>query len=244
MNEAHAIEVKDLTFRYGRAPLLEGLNLRVPTGQTTALLGRNGVGKSTLLRLLVGLLRPRAGEVRLLGLDPWRDAREVQTRVSYVPDHPDAWPWMDLRGLWRYFAVHHPRWDEARARAWCERLEVPLSVPFRALSRGQGMKAMLAVALAPDPEVLLLDEPFGGLDPVAREEMLRALVGALGERRRTVLVSTHELDLAVRLGERIAVLEQGRIASEGTLAEVVGGEDVAGAEALRARLAGAGREGR
>jgi ABC-2 type transport system ATP-binding protein len=244
MSEAHAIEVRDLAFRYGRAPLLQGLTLVVPTGQTTVLLGRNAAGKSTLLRLALGLLRPRSGTVRVLGLDPWRDARAVQERVGYVPDKPDAWPWMRVSDLFRFLAVHHPRWDEARARSWCERLDVPLTVPFRALSRGQGMKAMLAAALGPDPEVLLLDEPFGGLDPVVREEVVRALVGALGERRRTVLVSTHELDLAVRLGERVAVLEHGRIASEGALADVVGGEHVAGAEALRTRLAGSSPEGR
>jgi ABC-2 type transport system ATP-binding protein len=239
MKEANAIEVEGLAFRYGRAPLLTGLSLSVPTGQTTALLGRNGAGKSTLLKLLMALLRPQEGRVRLLGLDPLRDATAVHERVGYVPDKPDAWPWMRVPDLFTFLAAHHPRWDEARARDWCARLDVPMGTPFKALSRGQGMKAMLAVTLAPDPDVLLLDEPFGGLDPVAREEVLKGLVGALGERRRAVLVSTHELDLAVRLGDRVALLEQGRIASEGTLSEVVGGEGVASADALRERLSGA-----
>ncbi len=231
-----AIEAVDVRFRYGQAPLLEGLSLSVPTGETTALLGRNGVGKSTLLKLLMGLLKPRHGTLRVLGLDPLRDARDLQALVGYVPDRPDAWPWMRVPELFRFFAVHHPRWNAERARAWTERLGVPLDRSFRQLSRGEGMKTMLAAALAPDPEVLLLDEPFGGLDPVAREEMLRALVGALGERRRTVLVSTHELDLAARLGDRVAILEAGVIRTEGPLSEVIGAGESGAAEALRVRL--------
>jgi len=238
-----AIEVADVRFRYAKAPLLEGLSLSVPTGETTALLGRNGVGKSTLLKLLMGLLKPRHGTLRVLGLDPLRNARELQALVGYVPDRPDAWPWMRVPELFRFFAVHHPRWNPDRARAWTERLGVPLDRTFRQLSRGEGMKAMLAAALAPDPEVLLLDEPFGGLDPVAREEMLRALVGALGERRRTVLVSTHELDLAARLGDRVAILETGAIRTEGPLNEVIGAGESGAAEALRVRLATADGEG-
>lgn len=239
-----ALRLERVTFGYRRAPVLCDISLAVPAGQTTVLLGRNGAGKSTLLRLCLGLLRPRAGQVRVLGLDPVRDAFEVCTRVGYVPDRPDAWSWMRVPDLFRYLAVHQPRWDAGRAREWAARLEVSLDRPFRALSRGEGMKAMLVAALAPDPDLLLLDEPFGGLDPVARDEVVRALVGALGERRRTVLVSTHELDLAARLGDRVAILEDGQIREEGPLEALLGTVEGGAAAALRARLEAAGRERR
>jgi ABC-2 type transport system ATP-binding protein len=192
----------------------------------------------------MGLLKADEGRIEVLGLDPVKDAREVQTRVGYLPDRPDAWPWMRFRDLARFFAAHHPRWDEARANAWADRLEVPRDRSFRAMSRGEGMKAMLAATLAPDPDLLLLDEPFGGLDPVVRDEVVRALVGALGERRRTVLAATHELDLAARLGDRVAILEGASIREEGPLHDVIASGGAGAADALRARLLPAGAEGR
>ena len=231
-------------FAYGKTPVLRDLSLTVPEGQTTVLLGRNGAGKSTLLRLAMGLLQPDAGKIAVLGLDPVKDAREVQSRVGYLPDRPDAWPWMRYRDLTRFCAAHHPRWNESRATAWADRLDVPRDRPFRAMSRGEGMKAMLAAALAPDPDVLLLDEPFGGLDPIVRDEVVRALVGALGERRRTVLAATHELDLAARLGDRVAILEGAAIREDGAMNDVLAAAGTGAADALRARLLPVGSEGR
>ena len=238
------IALHGVRFAYGRKPVLADLTLDVPAGQTTVLLGRNGAGKSTLLKLAMGLLAPDAGTVRVLGLDPVREARDLQPRVGYLADRPDAWPWMRYRDLCRFLAAHHPRWDEARATAWAARLEVPLDRSLRAMSRGEGMKAMLAAALAPDPDVLLLDEPVGGLDPVVRDEVVRALVGALGERRRTVLAATHELDLAARLGDRVAILEGASIREDGHMEAVIERGGSGGAESLRARLLPAAHEGR
>src|SRR5688500_3521925 len=113
MSASDGLVLERVRFAYGRTPVLRDLSLEVPAGQTTVLLGRNGAGKSTLLRLAMGLLKPDAGTIRVLGLDPVRDAREVQTRVGYLADRPDAWPWMRFGDLCRFFAAHHPRWDES-----------------------------------------------------------------------------------------------------------------------------------
>jgi ABC-2 type transport system ATP-binding protein len=209
------IHLASVAARYGRREVLHDLSLDVPDGCVTALVGVNGAGKTTLLRLCLGALRPRAGEVRVLGLDPVKDAARLRARIGHVPDRPDAYPWMTAKDLCRFLAPHYPTWSHARAADLLDRLRVPAAGRFRTMSRGEGMKAMLAVALAHDPEVLLLDEPFGGLDPLVRDEVLRGLIGAVGERRRTVLVSTHDLDVVSRVADRVAVLHEGRIVREG-----------------------------
>ena len=216
------IEVRDWTVRFRKKPALDRVSLDVAEGSVLVLLGANGAGKSTLLKSMLGLLTPQSGSISVLGLDPLRAAREVRQRVGYVPDVPDAYPWMTVRDLFRFLAPHQPRWSVTRAQQLVDSLAVPLNVRLRDLSRGQGMKAMLAAALAPDPDVLLLDEPFAGLDPIVREEVLRGVIGELRDGRRTVVVATHELDAAARIADRVAVVSDGRIVREGTLSEVIG----------------------
>jgi ABC-2 type transport system ATP-binding protein len=191
------------------------------------LLGSNGAGKSTLLRLLLGLLRPSRGSVRVFGQDPLRAHRAVLQRVGYVPDVPDAYPWMTARDLFAFLRPHYPRWNDALVVDLCTRLAVPSRTKVSAMSRGQGMKLMLVAALAPEPELLLLDEPFAGLDPLVREEVLQGVVESLRDGERTVLCATHELDLAARIADRVAVLQGGGIVRHGTLAEVLGEDEPA-----------------
>lgn len=226
--EREVLQFTGVRFGFGRRPVLRGVDLRLAAGKVTVLLGTNGAGKSTLLRVLLGVLRPAAGAVRVLGLDPLRAHRAVLSRVGYVPDAPDVYPWMTPRRLFAFLRPHYPRWDSDRCGDLAARLQVPLDTTFGALSRGQGMKAMLVAALAPDPELLLLDEPFAGLDPLVREEVLQGLVGELRDGERTVLCATHELEIAARIADRVAVLHDGRIAAHGDLAEVLGSSEEAG----------------
>lgn len=216
------LHVSGLRVGFGRKRVLDGLDLRLVPGRVTVLLGQNGTGKSTLLRVLLGVLRPEAGTVRVFGADPLRAHSAVLRRVGYVPDTPDAYPWMTVCDLLRFLRPHYPSWNDALAAELCERLAVPMRTRLRAMSRGQGMKAMLVAALAPEPELLLLDEPFAGLDPLVREEVLGGVVGSLREGARTVLCATHELDCTARIADDVAVLDKGRIARHGTLAEVLG----------------------
>jgi ABC-2 type transport system ATP-binding protein len=127
-----------------------------------------------------------------------------------------------VRDLFRFLRPQYPTWDRAHADELVARLRVPEQTPFKSMSRGEGMKAMLAAALAPRPPLLLLDEPFAGLDPLVREEVLRGVIGELRGGRRTVLVATHDLDVVARVADRVAILASGRISAHGSLDEIIG----------------------
>ncbi|MFG0319103.1 MAG: ABC transporter ATP-binding protein [Planctomycetota bacterium JB042] len=202
---------RGLTKRFGRKDAVRGVDLDLDAGGVTVLLGANGAGKTTFLRLLLGLIRPTAGTIELLGLDPVTDGDALRRRVGVVPDHPDAYGWMTPARWFDFLAPHYPTWDEALAGAIADELGVPLRTRFRSLSRGEATKAMLVAAVAFRPDLLVLDEPFGRLDPIAREEVLRAVIGQIRERGRTVLLSTHDLDLAARVADRVLVMRDGRI---------------------------------
>lgn len=233
-----AIRIQGIHHRYGRKAVLCGVDLEVPVGSVTVLLGTNGAGKTTLLRLALGALRPGGGRVEVHGLDVLRHTRVVREQVGYVPDAPDAPGWMTLRDLCRFLAAHYPTWDQRHADGLAGQLGVPTRTRLDRMSKGEGMKAMLVAALAPRPRTLLLDEPFGGLDPLARGAVLAGVFSALRDEGTTVLVSTHELDVAARLAERVAILAGGRIARAGTVAEVLGQDEPARVpEALEAALA-------
>jgi ABC-2 type transport system ATP-binding protein len=226
-NRTPVMDVQGLHLGFGRKRVLQGLDLELADGEVTVLLGQNGSGKSTLLRVLLGVLRPRRGTVRLFGQDPLAAHRAVLQRIGYVPDVPDVYPWLRACDLFKFLAPQYPGWNHSLCAELCARLDVPLRTKFKAMSRGQGMKAMLAAALAPEPELLLLDEPFAGLDPLVREQVLAGVVAALRAGERTVLCATHELDIAARIADRVAVLEGGRIVRHGTLGDVLGQEEPA-----------------
>ena len=205
------IAVTGLVVAWRRRAVLDGVNLTVAPGEVVVLLGENGAGKSTLLKALLGLLPPVRGSMRVAGADPVAAPDAVRARVGYVPDRPDAPGWMTVAQLLAFTAAHHRRWSAEAVRATLDVLSVPTDVPFRHLSKGQGMKAMLAAALGPDPDVLLLDEPFSGLDPMARDEVLRSVIRGVGSRPRAVLCATHDLAVAARLADRMVLLAEGTV---------------------------------
>lgn len=212
------IQCEDLHFDYGAKPILCGASLHVGSGELVALLGGNGVGKSTTLRLLGGLLRPKVGVIRVTGLDPFAVGPEFRRRVGVMPDGLGLFEELTLEEqLVLVGRIHGLSGAECEARI-AELLDF-LGLqearwsPARAASHGTRKKAALAMTLLPDPEVLLLDEPFEGVDP-SGVQRIEQLLQALIERGRTVLFSAHDLALVQRLHPRVLF-----ISNEGTLAE-------------------------
>ncbi len=214
-----AIEVTGLVKSFGSTRALDGLDLVVRSGEVHGFLGPNGSGKTTTLRVLLGLLRADAGTVRLLGGDPWRDVTTLHARLAYVPGDVALWPGLtggeviDLLGRLRGGL------DPARRAELLERFDLDPTKKCRAYSKGNRQKVALVAALAADVELLLLDEPTSGLDPLM-EESFQECINAERERGRTVLLSSHILAEAESLCDRVSIIRTGRTVETGTLAEL------------------------
>jgi ABC-2 type transport system ATP-binding protein len=206
-----ALELRGLTKRYGRTLALDHIDLTAPAGTALALLGRNGAGKSTLLSVILGLMPATSGQALIFG-KPIVGMREAdKARIGYVADGQDMPAWMTLAQYLAFLRPLYPGWDDV----FCKRLlgifDLPLDRKLRQLSRGQRAKAAFLGALAHHPRLLLLDEPFGGLDPAVREELLDALFDLMNREEWTIVVSSHEIDEVERLADRVAILDGGRI---------------------------------
>jgi ABC-2 type transport system ATP-binding protein len=212
-----ALETDGLTIRYGRTTVVEGLSLAVPRGSVYALLGRNGAGKSSLLRVLLGQRPAAIGRVRLLGEDPWRRRSSLMARVGVVPEEPDAPPEMTAAQLSAFCGRLHGRWDGGAVAERLRRFEVPLDLAFGSLSKGQRGAVSLALALGHTPELLLLDDPPLGLDVVARDAVFQEVIGDLADRGTTVFVTTHDLRAIEGIADHVAILHGGRLVLAGAL---------------------------
>lgn len=224
------IDVRDLVVRYGRRTAVDGVSFDVAPGSVWALLGRNGAGKSSLVKVLLGQRPASAGTVRIQGLDPWRERARLMRTVCATPETPDAPPHLHVAAIERFTAPLYPSWDGAGFRARLERFGVPLRQKFGDLSRGQKGLVMLALALAPRPELLILDDPTLGLDPLARRFVFKELIAELAGRGVTVFLTSHDLAGVERVATHVGILDGGRLIAEGEL------------EALREQAVAAGVE--
>lgn len=215
-----ALQTQTLSIRYGRTRVLAGVDLSVPRGSVYALLGRNGAGKSSLLRVLLGERPPSAGRARLLGEDPWTRRAALMERIGVVPEQPGAPPEMTAAQLSAFCARLRARWDAAAVRERLARFEVPANRPFGRLSKGQKGAVMLSLALGHSPELLLLDDPTLGLDVVARDAVFREVIADLADRGTTVFITTHDLRAIEGVADRVAILHEGRLALDGSLEAV------------------------
>ncbi len=205
------IETRGLTKRFGSHTALDAVHLNVPRGCALALLGRNGAGKSTLLQILLGLQRPDRGDARIFG-QPAQDLDEAtRQRIGYVADGQELPEWMTLEGYLAFLKPLYPTWDDAFCTKLVRMFDLPSKRKLRHLSRGQRAKAALLGALAYHPRLLLLDEPFGGLDPAVREEVIAALIELMNREEWTVIISSHEIDEVERLADRVAIMDEGCI---------------------------------
>ena len=214
------IEVSALTRRFDLKLALDRLDLSVPRGCVFGLVGENGAGKTTLIRHFLGLLKAQSGSVRVFGLDPVADPVGVLGRIGYLSENRDLPAWMRVDELMRYTQAFYPRWDAPYAEQLRRQFGLEPSARIRHLSRGEIAKAGLLVALAHRPELLLLDEPSSGLDPVVRRDILEAIIRTVAEEGRTVLFSSHLLDEVERVSDRLAMMVEGRFVLSGTLDEI------------------------
>jgi ABC-2 type transport system ATP-binding protein len=217
---ANAIEIRALRKSFGRTVALDGLDLTVRTGEVHAFLGPNGAGKTTTIRILLGLLKADEGQAAILGGDPWRDAVALHKRLAYVPGDVTLWPGLsggEIIDLLARLRGGHD--DPARRQALIDRFDLDPAKKARAYSKGNRQKVALIAALASDAELLLLDEPTAGLDPLM-EAAFRDCITDERRAGRTVLLSSHILAEAEALADRVTIIRAGRTAETGTLTEL------------------------
>jgi ABC-2 type transport system ATP-binding protein len=216
---ATAISVSGLHKSFGRTHALDGLDLTVETGEVHGFLGPNGAGKTTTLRVLLGLLRADAGEVQLLDGDPWRDAVALHRRLAYVPGEVSLWPGLSGGEIIDLLGRLRGGLDPKRRVSLIERLDLDPTKKARAYSKGNRQKVALIAALASDVELLLLDEPTAGLDPLM-DAVFREAIREERGRGRTVLLSSHILAEVEALCDRVSIIRSGRLVDSGTLVDM------------------------
>lgn len=216
----NVIEVRGLSRRFGTKRALDQVNLIVPRGLVFGLVGANGAGKTTLIRHVLGLLKAQTGSVAVFGLDPVQEPVSVLARIGYLSEEGDLPGWMRVDELMRYMRAFYPTWDEAYAQDLRKQFELDPSARVKSLSKGQKARAGLMVALAYRPELLLLDEPSSGLDPIVRRDILGAIVRTIADEGRTVLFSSHLLDEVERISDRVAMLKAGQVLFTGDLDDI------------------------
>jgi ABC-2 type transport system ATP-binding protein len=214
MSEEAPVHLKRLAVRYGRRSVVNEISVAVPKGSVYALLGRNGAGKSSIVRCLAGQQKPTRGTALLFGADAWSHRASLMRRVGLVPETPDAPPEMTVEALTRFCATLHGRWDMVATDERLRRFDVPMELPFGRLSKGQAKATMLALALGHGPELLILDDPTLGLDPVVRRWFFEELVTELADRGATVFMTTHDLAGVEGLADRVGMLAGGRLVLE------------------------------
>ncbi len=216
---ATAISISALVKTFGPTRALDGLDLSVRTGEVHGFLGPNGAGKTTTLRILLGLLHADAGHAELLGGDPWRDATRLHRRLAYVPGDVTLWPSLSGGEIIDLLGRLRGGLDTQRRDQLLERFDLDPRKKARSYSKGNRQKVALIAALASDVELLLLDEPTAGLDPLM-EAAFREVIREELKSERTVLLSSHILAEVEALCERVSIIRAGRIVESGTLAEL------------------------
>lgn len=213
--DAHAVASHGLSRRYGGKTALDRVDLRVPDGAVYVLIGANGAGKSTTLKLLMNLERPDAGTAEVFGLDTGLRGPEVRAQVGYIPEHHDhGYRWMTCGRLLQHVASYYPAWDPAYADHLSRAFGLQLHRRVGTLSKGEARRLHLVLALAHRPPLLLLDEPTDGLDPVVRKRALALLAEHLADTPTTVLISTHQVYEVESLADHVGVLRDGRLVAQ------------------------------
>jgi ABC-2 type transport system ATP-binding protein len=205
----HAIHTEQLTRRFGRVTAVDCLNLDVPEGALYALVGQNGAGKTTTIKVLMNLIPATKGSATILGTDSRNIRGKSYTQIGYVSENQEIPEWMKVGSLLEYLRDFYPTWDSALEQSLVKQFDLQLDRKIKALSRGMKMNLALASALAFHPRLIVLDEPFGGLDPLVRDQLIESLLERAAES--TVFISSHDLAEIESFSSHIGYLESGKL---------------------------------
>ncbi|HEX6086591.1 MAG TPA: ABC transporter ATP-binding protein [Thermoanaerobaculia bacterium] len=215
MPESFAVTTHGLSLRYGRETALAGIDLRVPEGAVYVLIGANGAGKSSAMKVLLNLERAATGRAEVFGLDTVSHGPEVRAQIGYMPEsHEHDYAWMTCRRLIQHVAAYYPAWDHAYAARLMEIFSVHPERKVRTLSKGEGRRLQFVLTLAHRPPLLLLDEPTDGLDPMVRNRTLAHLAEHLADTPTTVVIATHHIHEVESLADHVGVLSAGRLVAQ------------------------------
>src|SRR3954466_15833033 len=209
-----AIEMQAVYKSFRSTDVLRGVTLRVERGRTFAFLGRNASGKTTTIRMLLGLLKRDDGAIRVLGLDPQREPLELRRHIGYLAEDQTMYGWMRVEEIVRFVAPFYPTWDHDLAQKYLRDFELPARTRIKHLSKGQNVRLGLVLALAHRPELVILDDPALGLDPIMRKQFNRDLITHLQGEGRTVFYSSHLLYEVEPVADEVAILDHGQISRQ------------------------------
>jgi len=217
----NVIEIKNVTRTFGKTTAMDDVSLSIPKGSVFGLVGENGAGKTTLIKHVLGLLKAQSGHVSVFGMNPVDQPAAVLSRIGYLSEIRDMPDWMKIGQLLKYMRGFYPDWDDGFAEELRRTFELDAGQKIKGLSRGQRARVGLLTALAHRPELLLLDEPSSGLDPIVRRDILAAIIRTVADEGRTVLFSSHLLDEVERVADNVAMIHSGKLIISDTLESVL-----------------------
>ena len=216
----NAIETRNLGRKFGKFEAVKNVSLRVPRGSVYGLLGVNGAGKSTIIKMIMGHLRPTTGEIRVLGRALGEDLLGIRRRVAYVSENRYLYEWMTVEESVRFTRAFHETWDDQKASDLLKRFSLPREKKVRQLSRGNRARLCLLLALSFNPELIILDEPTSGLDPIVRRDFIENIVTEIADEGKTVLFSSHIVEEVERVADYVGIINDGELLLVSTLDEI------------------------
>ena len=205
------IDTQGLTRRFRKTVAVKDLSLEVPAGSIFALLGPNGAGKTTLIKMVMNMVRPSGGSATILGTDSLRLGPPQLERIGYVSENQELPEWMTVQELIDYCRPFYPAWDDDLCRRLIRQFNLPLARKLKTFSRGMKVKAALLSSLSYRPELMILDEPFTGLDALVRDELIRGLLEVTDQDERTIFIASHDIDEVERLADWVGVIHKGEM---------------------------------
>jgi len=219
--EESIIKIQGLTREFGKQKALDNVDLQVKKGQVFGIVGENGAGKTTLIKHLLGLYKAEQGKVSVFGFDPVKNPAEVLGKIGYLSEQPDLPGWMTISQYMNYMSAFYPSWDKNLANNLIHVTSIDPDKKIKSLSKGQQARIGLCAAQAHRPELLLLDEPSSGLDPLVRKEILSAAIRTVIDDGRSVVFSSHYLDEVERICDHLIMFRGGRVVLSASMSEVL-----------------------